>query len=131
MDSLEKRFVHSNILGYLVAPMRVEVSKEFNMRLDMVNVAKNPGLLVRVEGLAPAEIKVTVTQPYYDMENGSIKMEKRSINPFQDLAITFTVQATKTGIFNLNPQLVYVDDLGETKTFKITPVNITVQPALK
>jgi tetratricopeptide (TPR) repeat protein len=131
MDSLEKRFVHSNILGYLVAPMRVEVSKEFNMRLDMVNVAKNPGLLVRVEGLAPAEFKVTATQPYYDMENGSIKMEKRSINPFQDLAITFTVQATKTGIFNLNPQLVYVDDLGETKTFKITPVNITVQLALE
>ena len=129
MDSLEKRFVHSNVLGYLVAPMRVEVNKEFNMRLDMINVAKNPGVLVRVEGLAPAEFKVTATQPYYDMENGSIEMEKRSINPFQDLAITFTVQATKAGVFNLNPQLVYVDDLGETKTCKLKPVKITVQPA--
>ena len=58
-DELEKRLVHSNILGYLVAPMRVEVGKEFNMRLDSVNVAKNPGVLVRVESLVPADFKVT------------------------------------------------------------------------
>ena len=129
MDSLEKRFVHSNVLGYFVAPMRVEVGKEFNMRLDLVNVAKNPGVLVRVEGLVPADFKVTATQPHFNVQQGSIEMEKKVINPFRDEAITLTVQATKEGTFNLTPRVIYVDDLGETKTCLPKPVIITVQPA--
>ena len=28
-----------------MAPMRAEVNKEFNMRLELINVAKNPGVL--------------------------------------------------------------------------------------
>ena len=99
------------------------------MRLDLVNVAKNPGVLIKVEGLVPAEFRVISMQPNYSMQNGSVELEKKSIKPFTDEAITFTVQATKTGDFNLNPQLIYVDDLGETKTCKVDPVNITVQPA--
>jgi predicted ATPase len=129
LDSLDKRFVHSNVLGYFIAPKRVEVNKEFNMRLDLINVAKSSGVLVRVEGVVPANFEVTATQPHYGMQNGSIELEKKSINPFTDEAITFVVRATKAGAFNLNPQLVYVDDLGETKTCKINSVNVTVQPA--
>ena len=129
MDSLEKRFEHSNIQGYLIAPMRVEMGKEFNMRLDMANVAKNPAVLVKVEGLLPSDFKVTATQPSFNMQNGSIEMEEKRISPFQNEAVTFTVQATKAGAFTLNPQVVYVDDLGETKTCLLKPVRITAQPA--
>jgi tetratricopeptide (TPR) repeat protein len=127
MDSLDKRFVHSNVLGHLIAPARVEVDKEFNMRLDLINVAKNSGVLVRVEGLAPADFKVNATQPNYNMHNDIIEFEKKTINPFTDEAITFTVKATQAGDFSLNPRLLYVDDLGESKTCKVDPVNISVQ----
>ena len=129
MDSLGKRFVHSNVQGYFLAPLMVEVGRGFNMRLDIVNVAKSPGVLVRVESVVPADFKVTTTQPHYNIQNGSIEFEKKMINPFTDEAITFALQATKAGVFNLNSQLIYIDDLGETKTCKIKPVNITVQPA--
>jgi KaiC/GvpD/RAD55 family RecA-like ATPase len=62
------------------------------------------------------------------VQQGSIEMEKKAINPFRDEAITLTVQATKEGTFNLNPQVIYVDDLGETKTCVLKPIIITVQP---
>ncbi len=129
MDSLDKRFLHSNVLGHLIAPMRVEVDKEFRMRLDLVNVAKNPGVLVRVEDFAPADFKVTAIQPNYKIQNGILELQKKPINPFTDEAITLTVRAMKSGDFTLTPQLIYMDDLGETKTCKVTPVDITVQPA--
>ncbi len=128
LDNLDKRFVHSNVLGYFIAPKRVELNKEFNMRLDLVNVAKTPGMLVRVEGLAPTDFKVTTTEPNYSMQGNSLEFEKKSIHQFTNEAITFTVQATKAGVFNLNLQVVYLDDLGETKTCKIKPVNVTVEP---
>ena len=76
-----------------MASARVEVGKEFNMRLDLINVGKTPGVLVRVEGLAPADFRVTITQPKYNMQNGTIEFEKKTISPFTDEAITFTVQA--------------------------------------
>ncbi len=129
MDGLAKRFVHSNIQGHLTAPAKAEVGKEFNMRLDIVNVAKNLDVLVRVEDLVPADFKVTATQPHFNVQQGYIEMEKKAINPFRDEAITLTVQATKQGTFNLNPRVIYVDDLGETKTFMPKPVRIVVQSA--
>jgi hypothetical protein len=128
MTILEKRFEHSNVLGHFVAPINVEVGKEFHMRLDVVNVGKNPGLLIKVEGLAPADFKVTTTQPHYDMQGGSLEFKKKSIDPFSDLAIVFTVQVMNTGNFKLDPQLIYVDDLGETKTCKINSIDVTVHP---
>jgi predicted ATPase len=131
MKNLEKRFDHSNVLGYFVAPANIKVDKEFNMRLDLINVAKSSSVLVRIEGLVPLEFKVTAIQPNFSLKNGSVEFENKTINPFIDEAITFTVQATKPGDFKLNPQLVYVDDLGETKTCKIDPVNITVHSPSK
>jgi predicted ATPase len=129
LDGFEKRFVHAKILGYFMVPKRIEMGTEFSMRLDLINVSRNPGVLMRIEGAAPNDFKVTATQPNYVLQNDSLTMEKTVINPFTDLAITFTVKAVKTGDFKINPQLTYVDDLGETKTCKINSVHVTVQPA--
>ena len=128
MDSLDKRFLHSNVLGHLIVPMMVKVDREFNMRLDLVNVAKNAGVLVRVDGLVPVEFKVIAMQPNYSLKNGSVELDKKTIEPFTDEVITLSVHATKTGTLNLNPKLIYIDDLGETKTCNIDPVSITVHP---
>jgi KaiC/GvpD/RAD55 family RecA-like ATPase len=56
-------------------------------------------------------------------------MKERKISPFQVETVKLTLQATEAGVFTLNPHVVYIDDLGETKTCKPRPVNITVQPA--
>ena len=131
MDNLDKRFMHSNVLGHLIAPIRVELIKEFNMRLDLINVAKNSGVLIRIEDCFPKDFKVITIQPNYRIQNDSIELNKKTINPFTDEVITLTAQATKTGTFNLNPKLIYIDDLGETKISTIDPVTITVHPPSK
>jgi hypothetical protein len=66
-------------------------------------------------------------QPDYSMQNGSIELDKKSIKPFTDEAIRFSVKATKVGDFSLTPQLIYVNDLGESKICRVDPVTITVQ----
>ena len=128
MDRLDKRFLHSNILGHLIAPIRVELIKEFNIRFDLVNVAKNSGVLIHIENIIPEDFKVITIQPNYIIQNGFIALSKKTIEPFTDEVIALAVQATKTGTFNLNPKLIYVDDLGETKICKIDPVTISVYP---
>ena len=129
MKDLDKRFAHSKVLGHLIAPFNVEVDKVFNMRLDLVNVAKSSGVLVRIEDLVPNDFKVIATQPSFNVQNGSMELEKRNLNPFTDEAITLTVEVKKAGDFTLEPQLIYVDDTGETKTSTINSIHVTVQPA--
>ena len=126
MKSLEKRFDTSKVLGYFVASARVEVGKTFDMRLDLVNVSKDPAILVGVEGLVPVDFEVISTQPNCSVRNGSIELEKKSVKPFTDEVITVTVKATKAGHFKITPQLNYVNELEESKTFNIEPVAITV-----
>jgi len=131
MNNLETRFMHSSIQAYLIAPKKVDVGKEFHMRLDLVNVAKNPGVLIRVEGLVPKDFTVVNTHPIFDLKNGSVELEKKVINLFQDEAINLTVQAIKEGTFNLSPRVTYIDDLGETKTASTPQVTINVQVTQK
>jgi KaiC/GvpD/RAD55 family RecA-like ATPase len=127
MDELENRLVHCNILGYVLAPAKAEVGKEFNVRLDLVNVAKNSGILMQVQHLLPESFKIISTHPLASLHSGSIDMEKKRISPFHDEAITFTVQATKAGTFNLDPEVTFTDDMGENKICTPKPVAITVQ----
>jgi KaiC/GvpD/RAD55 family RecA-like ATPase len=61
--------------------------------------------------------------------NGSFEMKNRSVGPFQVETLKLKIKASKPGTFTLNPQVTYVDELGETKTCKPNPITITVQPA--
>ena len=63
------------------------------------------------------------------LQNGDIELKERSIGPFQVRTIKLALQASKPGTYTLNPKVVYLDDLGETKTYKLNPLMITVQPA--
>ena len=63
------------------------------------------------------------------MENGSIELKNRSIGPFQVETIKLKIKVSKPGAFTLNPQVTYIDELGETKICKPNPITITVEPA--
>jgi tetratricopeptide (TPR) repeat protein len=126
---VEERFAHAAVQANLMAPREVEVGEEFEMRLDLVNIAKKAGLLEKAERAIPSEFKVTALPPLYSLQNGNIEMKRREIGAFQVETVKLTLRAVETGVFSFKPQVVYEDDLGETKTCKLNPVNITVQPA--
>ena len=128
IEDLDRRFVHSNVIGHIIAPARVKVGLEFNMRLDLINVGKNPAVLIQIKELVPTEFTIISMRPSYNVEKSAIELEKKSLKPFTDDAITFAAKATKTGDFNLKPQLIYVNELGETKICKVDPISITVLP---
>ena len=126
---LQKRLVHSNVLAYLMAPARAEVGKEFHVRLDLINVAKNAGRLVQIRNLLPPDSQVKAMEPAIRVENGTFDMQGETILPFQDKTVTITVQATKVGAFSLSPTITYVDDVGQAKNSKpLNEVSVNVQP---
>ena len=127
MRALEGRFVHSNVQGYLMAPINVELNKEFNMRIDLINVGKNSSDLIRVEEVIPSDFEVTAIYPYYTIQNNGIELEKKIIKPFTDEAITLTVQVKKANDYLIEPKLKVINDLGEYKTIKIKPIRVIAE----
>jgi len=126
---VEKRFAHTNIQANLMTPRKVVAHQEFEMRLDLVSIAKKPGSLIKIEGLIPPEFKVDTLPTYCSLDGGSINMNKKSMDPFQVETVKLRLKAPNPGAFSLNPKVTYMDEKGENKTCSSNSVTITVQPA--
>ncbi len=125
-----ERFEHANIQAHLTASEEVTIGEELEVRLDLVNVAKNFGLLVRADNLVSPSFKVTALPSQYSIENGSIDMKGKRLEPLKVESIKLSLQATEAGVIELSPQVVYVDEVGKFGTCRPEPVTITVHPKL-
>jgi pimeloyl-ACP methyl ester carboxylesterase len=123
-------FEHAVIEAKLASSEDVTVGDEVEVRLDLVNVAKNFGLLIRVDDLIPKVFKVIESPPQYSIEDGSIDLRGKRLEPMQVESIKLSLQATNMGVINLNPKVTYTDDLGKFRTSKPEPFTITVHPKL-
>ena len=126
---IEERFAHVNLKASLMAPWKVVVGEEFEMRLDLVNASKKAGLLVKVESLIPPGFKVTDPPANCNLENSYVDMEKRSINPFQVVTVKLKLKTSNADTYELSPQISYIDETGENKICKPASITITVQPS--
>jgi KaiC/GvpD/RAD55 family RecA-like ATPase len=127
---IAERFGHVNLQASLMFRREVTVGEEFEMRLDLVNASRKPGLLIKIEGvISSIGFKVASLTPWCSLQNGSIQMKNREIGAFKVETVKLTLQAVKAGAFTLNPKAVYIDELGETRTVNLNLATIIVQPA--
>lgn len=113
-----ERFEHADIEAYLTAPEEATVGEELDVRIDLANVGKNPALLVRVNELIPRCLKATVLPSQLSIENNSIDLKGKKLEPLKIESIKLSMQAVEPGTTSLSPKVVFVDDVGRFKTCK-------------
>jgi tetratricopeptide (TPR) repeat protein len=123
----ETRFEHADVQAYLMVRRKIAVDEEFEMRLDLINVARNPGNLVRVEGLIPAGCKVVSLPSFCRIKNSSLEMNQKKIDPFHVETIKLKTTLANEGDFKIETCVIYVDELGETRKTKVEPITVTSQ----
>jgi len=123
----QKWFEHVNVHLSVMASRKVQTGEVVKLRLDLVNVSKNPSILFKVEGLIPSGCKVVSLPSFCSVQNSSIKMNKKGINPFQVETIKIKGSFEKAEVYNLEPILYYTNDLGEFRTAKAKAIKINVQ----
>ena len=128
-EDVDRRFAHVIITPNLLAPLNIVADEEFEMRLDLVNISRKTGFLSRVEGLIPHGFKVANPVAGFTLEETNIHLKEQKIGAFEVVTVNVAVSALKPGVFNLKPQVRYVDELGETQTCVSNQVTITVCPA--
>ena len=130
IESRAERFEHANVKAFLMAKTEIDVGEELNVRLDLVNAAKNHPSIMRIDGLVPAEFKVSIVPSYCSVQDGSLALKEKELGSFAVEPLKLSLIATKAGTFTLSPQVAYIDDLGESRTAKPQPVSVTVRPML-
>jgi tetratricopeptide (TPR) repeat protein len=125
-----ERFEHTVIEAYLTASQEVKVGQEFEVRLDLVNVAQNFGLLVRIEDIVTPSLEVTALPPQHRIENGSLDMKGKRLEPLRVESVKLSLRPTEAGVISLNPRVIFVDELGKFKICTPKPATITVHPKL-
>jgi tetratricopeptide (TPR) repeat protein/KaiC/GvpD/RAD55 family RecA-like ATPase len=124
-EVLEARFEHVNLQVKFAVPINVIVGQEFEARLDIVNPSRGKGTIVRIEKLITPEFKILKLTPECNINCDSIEIKEIALEPFSSKSIKITLKTTKTGTFNLAPQVFFVDDIGQTRTITSTLFTVT------
>lgn len=128
-DSTEKpaglnNFEFVNIRAHLSVPKKFIPGEEFQVKLDLVNVGKKSGLLVRVEGLVPRRCKVLRVSSHCILEGDSLNMKGKRLDPLSVESVSVWVQVKEMTAISLSPRVVYVDEQGNFRTIKVEEVTI-------
>jgi tetratricopeptide (TPR) repeat protein len=123
----EERFEHVDVRANLITPIFVSVDQPFKMRLDVVNVSRKQGNLVRIEDVVPAEFEVLDSSPENIVHNGAIELQGNYFEPFSVKSIKLSLQAAKEGTFRLRPKIRYINELGKKETTFAKSIFINVK----
>ena len=128
LDQVEERFGHANMQLSVMVLRKIQVGEEFEMRLDLVNVGRRPGALIKIADVVSPEFNVASLPSFCNLQNDILTIKNKGVGPFQVETIKLKLKATKAGSYNLSPEVNFMDDLGKMKAFRASPITITVQP---
>jgi len=117
-------FESANIRASVSAPTEFVPSEEFEVKLDLTNVGKGSGSLVRIEGIVPPGCKVLRVPSYCALEGTSLNMRGRRLDPLSVESVSVWVQIPDVVGVSLSPSVVYVDELGNFKATRVEEVKI-------
>jgi tetratricopeptide (TPR) repeat protein len=121
----EERFGHANIQLSVMMPRKVSVGEEFEIRVDLVNVGRKPGELVKVRGLV-FPFGISQLPSCCSIEDDFIKTNR--VDSFKVETIKIRASFQKEGIFKLEPSVFWVDELSNCKESDHKPIHVTVRP---
>jgi len=115
-------FEDACIRARVTAPKDFAVGRETRIGLDLVNIGRKPGVVVRIEKLVPHSLSVLEMLPGYTLEEGSLSMEGKLLGPLQTVSLSIKVRHTGFDAIELSPSVVYVNYHGDFVVYNVEPV---------
>ena len=123
----ENRFDHTIIEAFLTVYGRQDGAKEVEMRLDLVNVSKSVGTLLKVKNLVPSQYLLSKLPYFYSFEDGDLNLKGKKIPAFSIVRVKFTLKAPEESVIDFSPTVFFADDLGKIQTSKIEIRGLSLQ----
>lgn len=115
-------FEDACIRARITAPKDFAVGRETRIGLDLVNIGRKPGSVIRIEHLIPPDLSVLEKLPGCSLEGGSLNMKGRLLGPLQTVSFQVKVRPTGHDAIELRPRVVYVSYQGDFLVYDVEPV---------
>lgn len=115
-------FEDACIRARVTAPKYFAVGRETNIGLDLVNIGRKPGVVVRIEKLIPPSLSVLEMPSSYVLEGESLNMDGKLLGPLQSLALSVKVRPLSFDAIELSPRVVYVNYHGDFVVYNVESV---------
>jgi hypothetical protein len=106
-DNLENRFDDLIIQAFLTVHWRQDGAKEIEMMLDLVNVSKRVGTLLKVKNLVPPQYLLSKLPSFYSFEEGDLNLKGKKISAFSMVRIKFRLKAAKESVIDFSPSVFF------------------------
>ncbi len=93
------------IQAILLSPRRLEVGKEFTIRLDLVNVSRKPCAINCIEKLIPSALKAKKLPINSNIEKDSSIIQDKQLEPFEVKTIKLILNQLKLAALVLSHKL--------------------------
>ena len=126
-----ERFEHADIQAKLILPSnKITVGEEAILKIQILNVGKEPVLLARIEDILPKGFQLVSAPDGFSFENLKLSTIGKTLNPLENEEITLTLRSYKSGDFEVRPKIVCVDEVGQNLVFTTDPVTFAISDAI-
>jgi hypothetical protein len=105
------------------------IGEEFEMRFDLVNVGRKPCTVIKITDAISSEFNVVSFPSFCGLQNGDLLLNQKVVGEFEVETIKLKVKAMKADDFTISAKVIFMDDLGERKTFKVNTISIKAKGA--
>ena len=124
------RFEHADIQSRIVLEHNeINVGEDADLKIQIVNVGKEPVLLARIENLLPESFQLTGFPDGFSFEKLQLKILGKQLDPLKTEEIKLTLRPFKSGVYEIRPKIVCVDVTGQQIVFTTEPATYTVSDA--
>jgi tetratricopeptide (TPR) repeat protein len=128
-NSISKRFEKAILYAHVMAPTQFSTGDTIEMRLDMVNASKNPISAITIANVLPNKFQIKAISSGAKLKGQTIELGNQAIEPFSVRSIKLSIQASKTGVYQINPQVSYTDETGTSQVTSARTLQIHVASA--
>jgi len=108
-----ERFAHANIQVKLVRlGDKVEIGKDFDLIIQVINVGKEPVLLTKIEGIVSAGLQLVSQPDYSHFENDTLIFKGKQLRPMETGELKVVLKPYMRGDYRIEPGINCVDELG-------------------
>lgn len=122
------RFEHADIQGnILVKEETIDAGENIELRIELVNTGKGLAQLVKIDGALPDGYEVAQVSDNCAIEDGGLDFGGRILPSLKMEEVELSLKPMNVGKFQYSPRIVYLDEVGNLKTF--TPISVTFNVA--
>jgi len=101
---MAERFAHVNLQPNMMTPAKVLTDQIFEARLDLVNVSRSNGKLIRIENLSHPDLSIESTSQEFIIQNGAIDFREKALEPLSVTSLKLNLKAKKSKYIQHKPQ---------------------------